>query len=80
MEGEGGSVAMGTVSLYQMMVGVGSPTAEQLRVVLVSGRSIRTPMGAERNTGGEEATPADRDSRHLISCKILFHINIDLLV
>ena len=59
IEGEGGSNAKGTVSLNQMMVGVGSPTAEQSRVALARGRSINTPMGAESSTGGEEPTPAE---------------------
>ena len=68
MEGEGGSVAKGTVSLNQMMVGVGSPTAEQSRVALARGRSISTPMGAERITGGEEPTPAETNQQP--SCSV----------
>ena len=53
IEEEGGKDVIATESLDQMMIGIGSPTAEQSRVVLARGKSVSKPTGADRNTGGE---------------------------
>lgn len=67
MEGEGGKVAISTESLNQMMVGVGSPTAEQSRVALARGRSISTPTGADNNTGAEPILPAGKTQNNYLN-------------
>ena len=72
MEGEGDKAAMATEFLNQIIVGVGSPTAEQSRVALARGKSVSTPMGADSSTGGEATmspSPAEGHKQYYAQVK-----------